>query len=999
MLNILYLNCNHAQGATLNATITAARKNADILCITEPYYPPGCTTLKAQGWDTICSPRAAILVRKDIKHIPRTTTHEDITATMVGEIIVICLYASPNEDIVNILNPLYAYLLNHHNSPCIILGDFNCQTQLIPGYRTTARGQVFEDLLNEATLALANNTQPTWRRGKYTSINDYVCYRGTTPPNFQVLNDESMSDHSFISVQIDTAYEHMEKRFKTNTSDLSIAIRNLEIATPALRNNKDIDGFIANITTMLQTCIKNCSTEIAVRKKKPYFWKPELETLKKTLQTLTRRINRCQHIEVLLIYLHTRKILRSTYRKIIMESKYAAFRELCTQSRPWGTPYKIAKYTPNKPIPLLKSVTGTHCTTNTESIKLLLKEKFPTSTQTLERDKHTGVPTPSPEVTAEEIAEIIKKLPNNKAPGPDKLCTHTIKALNRHHKEVLPKLFTSCLTLGYYPQSWRDGRVAFIHKPGKDPTLTDSYRPLTMLSILGKIYERVINWRIVEHFDTYHPLHQRQFGFRKNIGTEQAILQVVNLFTEECLHHRLVAALSIDIKGAFDHIEWNGIIEELAAAHIPHYLLRSVSSYLSNRTAHCDGQSTQLERGCPQGSVLAPTLWNILYDVVIKRIYSNISTNVCVYADDTIIIVSADDKEALETRIQQSMASLATELEKIGLLLNIRKTEILLRNRLPLYLRGNDEELKIVISNHTISTKKSIKYLGMMVDHKLSFKEHVRYIEEKMTKRIPLLQNLARNLYGYGYHARKIMFQGLVFSIAKYCSSIWYHKLKLKTYRNSINKIQRRCDIITSRSYRDVSFDVATILAASTPAHLQIVERSVRWLLSKNLPVPYWGHLPRIETDANGNHTMEGRPITHSEAVKAFKTATLREWEKMWAAIAPKKWPQLLLPTIRDRLAIKTPPNFWTSQAISNHGCLRSYLHRIKRTESSDCPCGFGIETAEHVLTECPRFVSGRPLTWDKLEEYHLPYMKDVMMKLWKMENPNFRLKTTCSDT
>ena len=722
-----------------------------------------------------------------------------------------------------------------------------------------------------------------------------------------------------------------------------------------------------------------------------------MDTLKKTLKTIGRRINRTRDNVTRSILLLTRKHLRQTYQKILQRNKYTAFRKLCTQSTPWGTPYKLAKYTPQKPLPLLTSASGRPCVTKADSIKLLLTEKFPASTQQLERDKHIGIPSPSPEITAEEVKDIIRVLLNHKAPGPDRLCTRAVKALNRHHPEVLPALFTSCLGLGYFPRQWREGRAVFLPKPGKDPSVTGSYRPLTMLSILGKVYERVVNRRIVDHYDTHQPLHQRQYGFRKGIGTEMAINQVCDLYRNETQRRRLTAAISLDIKGAFDHIEWNGILEQLAKANVPHYLVKTISSYLSDRTVHCEGQNTILERGCPQGSVLAPTLWNILYDVLINKVEQEYP-NICVYADDTIVITSADTRQELETKVTDCITKVSDALNVSGLLLNVGKTEILLKNQLPLYQRGNSQEmLTINVLNHAIKTSKAIKYLGVMIDNKLLFKVHFEYMEEKMMTRIPLLQKLARNLYGYSFKARKTMFQGLIFSIAKYCSSIWYHRLQLKTYRQHFIRVQRRCDIISSRSYKDVSSQVASVLAASPPLHLQVIERSVKWLLSKSMPVPHWGHLPQVETDDEGGLMLQGEPASLAEVAKAFKKATTEEWNNDWESITPKKWPQQLFPSVYDRLRIKDPPTFWSSQAISDHGCFKAYLKRVKSDAPENyelCPaCGFGYpETAEHVLTECMRFMVGRPMDWDRLEEHHIPYMQEVMLKLWKTENPHFRI-------
>ena len=105
------------------------------------------------------------------------------------------------------------------------------------------------------------------------------------------------------------------------------------------------------------------------------------------------------------------------------------------------------------------------------------------------------------------------------------------------------------------------------------------------------------------------------------------------------------------------------------------------------------------------------------------------------------------------------------------------------------------------------------------------------YIIDKCKKRIPLLQQLCQNTYGYQYKARQIMFTGYIYSLLMYSSSIYYHRLKLKTYRTLVDRLQRACNIVICRGYNDITGESASILAAEEPLALRIIERSVAWLL------------------------------------------------------------------------------------------------------------------------------------------------------------------------
>jgi len=173
--------------------------------------------------------------------------------------------------------------------------------------------------------------------------------------------------------------------------------------------------------------------------------------------------------------------------------RYSAFREMCTQSKPWGEAFNKAKHGVHTAMPLLKKDNGQVCKTADENTALLLAAKLPPSPSTmLNTARYTGIPGLPDIITDEEVTGIIKKLPTNKAPGPDTICNRTLKALNCHHPTVLPHLFTACLLLGYFPANWRSGRVVFVPKPGKDLTVPEGYWPITLLSTLGKAYEKII---------------------------------------------------------------------------------------------------------------------------------------------------------------------------------------------------------------------------------------------------------------------------------------------------------------------------------------------------------------------------------------------------------------------------------------------------------------------------------------------------------------------------
>ena len=102
-LNILYANTNHCQSSTTNTIVVATDMEVDIVMLTEPYYAVGASRPHVPGWDAICGPRSAILIRRNIAHVPQQLQHADVVTTTIGETQLICVYSSPNESNTEIL--------------------------------------------------------------------------------------------------------------------------------------------------------------------------------------------------------------------------------------------------------------------------------------------------------------------------------------------------------------------------------------------------------------------------------------------------------------------------------------------------------------------------------------------------------------------------------------------------------------------------------------------------------------------------------------------------------------------------------------------------------------------------------------------------------------------------------------------------------------------------------------------------------------------------------
>ena len=183
----------------------------------------------------------------------------------------------------------------------------------------------------------------------------------------------------------------------------------------------------------------------------------------------------------------------------------------------------------------------------------------------------------------------------------------------------------------------------------------------------------------------------------------------------------------MDIANAFNTLPWRAIEEGLERHNLPKYIRNTISSYLTGRTIEYVGVSGKeqrtVDRGVPQGSVLGPLLWNIGYNTVLSTTLPA-EVYVTCYADDTLLIACGREWKRTTRLMQVGLEALIRRIRKLGLEVAIQKMEAMWFQRLPLNRRP--PETWIAVGNDRILAGPSLKYLRLILDGRLSFKEHFR---------------------------------------------------------------------------------------------------------------------------------------------------------------------------------------------------------------------------------------------------------------------------------
>ncbi|GFY73980.1 RNA-directed DNA polymerase from mobile element jockey [Trichonephila inaurata madagascariensis] len=171
---------------------------------------------------------------------------------------------------------------------------------------------------------------------------------------------------------------------------------------------------------------------------------------------------------------------------------------------------------------------------------------------------HTTAPLTSPQ----EIMEIILQLPNRKAPGKDGIKNIALKALALNAITNITKIFNSCLQLNYFPQEWKHALIAVIPKAGKDPRFADNYCPISVISSLGKIFEKIL-LNHIKHCEDNNRIPDFQHGFQQQTSTQHQLLRVTNLIINGFNNRTYTVGLFLDVKEAFKRMWHDGLIYKM----------------------------------------------------------------------------------------------------------------------------------------------------------------------------------------------------------------------------------------------------------------------------------------------------------------------------------------------------------------------------------------------------------------------------------------------------
>ena len=641
------------------------------------------------------------------------------------------------------------------------------------------RGTMLAQLIEKLELSVLNRGKsPTFVNSRgHQSIID-ITMANTVGckliSNWRVDKRPSLSDHKLITFDIDMGnnWESYTRNIKDMDQEKfrKVVTEKMEarpfIAKIGKFKKSNIDSSVNYLNKILSDSMDEVCPMIKVNHKSKIPWSKELNTLKREAkQAKNRKITALSRShprseEDLKILTEDNKKAENEYKNAIGLKDRQAYRDYCSnisQTRQLARVPK-SKRQPWEELTVLKKPDGSYTEETEDTLKTLADEHFPADNQ------NVGLEALQPSSTALEeidiisnilnpsrIELVIKKLPINQAPGIDGIRNSMIKAAWEPISKPLSHIYSECFLNTYCPKAWKTSKGIIIPKEGKDDyTNPRAFRIISLTSNLQKLLERLILDYLERVTKVDNKLTKNQFGFRKRKSTEAAIHRLTRKIEDAIQNGQFGLGVFLDVEGAFDNVRYSSIYKAMLEAKIPHIIANWIKEMLIDRTIvltlHGISIKREIHKGCPQGGILSPLLWNLTLNTLLTS--ENIDDDfIQAFADDLAILIHLqgfDLSVTMRDIVNRYLKVISKWCNNNGVKLSTIKTKVIVFSA----LKRKYKLKPVVLDGQNIEFSDEVKYLGVTFEKHLRWDTRIRNKCAQATKLLHMCRNFVAKSWG-----------------------------------------------------------------------------------------------------------------------------------------------------------------------------------------------------------------------------------------------------------
>jgi len=807
-LAILLWNANGLANHRNELITSLNEKRIDIAFISETHFTsnskcsfPGYNTFSSCHPDNTAHGGAAIIIRSSLQFTAAPPVNNDfLQAAIVNinlnhvPITVAAAYCPPKHKITpsqfdSFFNSLGRYF--------IVGGDLNAKNQTWGCHSTNPKGHSLFQSITSNHLTILNPPNPTYwptSTRKRPDILDIFVTKIPTNLNHLIKNllDPS-SDHTPVFLSLDGhPSSKPNKACLTNNSTNWTKFReiinskiNLNIS---LKTPNEVEDAVQNFTESIQSAAWNSSTiqNYHANSHSTPTHVRELITQKRRARARWQRTRLPSDKNLL-------NNLTSSLKRMLSKIRNESFNNwtssLTAESGSlWrATRSCLKQKTAQAP---LKNSNGNWCKTDKEQadafcshLSKVFQPHNDINNNLLDTNIENSLFSPLPLYLApkpfspNEVQYYIKSFPLKKSPGIDLITAEVARQLPKKAIIHLTHILNSILRLSYMPLQWKVSVIILFPKPGKPPDITSSYRPISLLPFFSKLCEKLIIKRISQLVNDKNIIPHTQFGFRNKHSTIHQIHRLTDAIAYSFENKLYCSAVLLDVAQAFDKVWHTGLLYKLKQFLPPPYFL-FFKSYLENRhfVTKVGSEFSNLApilAGVPQGAISSPILYNIY--AADQPISPN--TSVAEFADDKIIFTSNENPLVASQHLQKHLNDMEVWYSNWKIKINNEKS-----SHITFTLRQGVVP-PVSLANKIIPSATKVKYLGLLLDKRLTWAEHIKQKRLLLNSRRKSLYPLLGKQSKLNLKNKLLLYKTLLKPIWAYGIQLWGTAKKSNIYK------------------------------------------------------------------------------------------------------------------------------------------------------------------------------------------------------------------------